>query len=116
MNIKKLIIFMFFTSFVFMFYSTLAISGEKVYHSKIKSINPEMVDGQYCMLKLLLKKLMIQLLKKKFWSVLTVETNSTVQVIGRCLPNFTTEMSIRQNIACLIQGLAMLLSRSEKYV
>jgi hypothetical protein len=32
------------------------------------------------------------------------------------LPSFTTEMSIRQNIAGLIQGLAMLLSRSEKYV
>ena len=109
---KKLLMFLFCS----MMYSTLAISGEKVYHSKIKSINPEMVTDSIVMLRLLLKKLMIQLLKKKFWSVLTVEINSTVQVIGRCLPSFTTEMSIRQNIAGLIQGLAMLLSRSEKYV
>ena len=56
MNIKRLIIFMFFTTFIFIFYSTLAISGETVYYNKIKSINPEMVDGQYCYVKIIIKE------------------------------------------------------------
>ena len=49
---KKLLMFLFCS----MMYSTLAISEETVYYNKIKSINPEMVDGQYCYVKIIIKE------------------------------------------------------------
>ena len=34
-----------------MIISGIAVAGEKVLHSKIKSISPDKVDGQYCYVK-----------------------------------------------------------------
>jgi hypothetical protein len=60
-KMKKILMFLFCS----MMYSTLAISGEKVYHSKIKSINPEMVDGQYCSVKIIIKEVDDTIIKEE---------------------------------------------------
>ena len=40
-----------FLLIVFLLISGIAVAGEKVLHSKIKSISPEKTDGQYCFVK-----------------------------------------------------------------
>ena len=40
-----------FILIIFMIISGIAVAGEKVLHSKIKSISPDKVDGQYCFVK-----------------------------------------------------------------
>ena len=37
-----------FILIIFLLISGIAVAGEKVLHSKIKSISPDKVDGQYC--------------------------------------------------------------------
>ena len=34
----------------------IAVAGEQILHSKIKSIQPEKVDGQYCYIKVIIKQ------------------------------------------------------------
>ena len=43
-------------TFCSMLYSTLAFSGEPVYHTKIKPVKPEDVNGQYCFIKVVIKQ------------------------------------------------------------
>ena len=40
-----------FILIIFLIVTGIAVAGEKVLHSKIKSIAPEKVDGQYCFVK-----------------------------------------------------------------
>ena len=40
-----------FILIIFMIISGIAVAGEKVLHSKIKTISPDKVDGQYCFVK-----------------------------------------------------------------
>ena len=40
-----------FILIIFLIISGVAVAGEKILHSKIKSIEPEKVDGQYCFVK-----------------------------------------------------------------
>ena len=40
-----------FILIIFLIISGVAVAGEKVLHSKIKSIEPGKVDGQYCFVK-----------------------------------------------------------------
>ena len=40
-----------FILIIFLLVTGIAVGGEKVLHSKIKSIEPEKVDGQYCFVK-----------------------------------------------------------------
>jgi len=39
-----------------MLYSTVAISGEPVYYSKIKPVNPAEVNNQFCYIKVVIKQ------------------------------------------------------------
>ena len=41
-----------FILIIFLLISGIAVAGEKVLHSKIKSISPEKTDGQYCFVKI----------------------------------------------------------------
>ena len=43
-----------FILIVFMLLTGIAIAGEKVYHSKIKPVNPEEVNGQFCYIKVVI--------------------------------------------------------------
>jgi len=40
-----------FILIIFLLITGVAVGGEKILHSKIKSIEPEKVDGQYCFVK-----------------------------------------------------------------
>ena len=40
-----------FILIIFLLVTGIAVAGEKVLHSKIKSIEPDKVDGQYCFVK-----------------------------------------------------------------
>ena len=40
-----------FILIIFMIVTGLAVAGEQVLHSKIKTISPDKVDGQYCYVK-----------------------------------------------------------------
>ena len=41
-----------FILIIFMVVTGLAVAGEQVLHSKIKTISPDKVDGQYCYVKI----------------------------------------------------------------
>ena len=41
-----------FILIIFLIISGIAVAGEQVLHSKIKSISPEKTDGQYCFIKI----------------------------------------------------------------
>ena len=41
-----------FILIIFMIVTGLAVAGEQVLHSKIKTISPDKVDGQYCYVKI----------------------------------------------------------------
>ena len=45
-----------FILIIFLLVTGIAVGGEKVLHSKIKSIQPEKVDGQYCYIKVEIKQ------------------------------------------------------------
>ena len=40
-----------FILIIFLIVTGIAVAGEKVLHSKIKTIEPHKVDGQYCYVK-----------------------------------------------------------------
>ena len=55
-----------------MFYTICAIlicsyvfAGEKILHSKIKSIQPEKTDGQYCFIKVIIKQVGDEIIKEE---------------------------------------------------
>ena len=41
-----------FIMIIFLIITGVAVAGEQVLHSKIKSISPEKTDGQYCFIKI----------------------------------------------------------------
>mgnify|MGYP001024482680 CR=1 FL=1 len=45
-----------FIMIVFLLASGIAVSGEKVLHSKIQTIEPDKVNGQYCYVKIQIKQ------------------------------------------------------------
>ena len=49
-NYKRYMVWTFIL-IIFLIVSGIAVAGEKVLHSKIKSIEPHKVDGQYCYVK-----------------------------------------------------------------
>ena len=50
-NMKKYLTWT-FVLIIFLLISGIAIAGEQVLHSKIKSISPDKTDGQYCYVKI----------------------------------------------------------------
>ena len=50
-NYKRYMVWTFIL-IIFLLISGIAVAGEKVLHSKIKSIEPHKVDGQYCYIKI----------------------------------------------------------------
>ena len=46
-------------------YSTLAFGGESVYHTKIKPVNPEEVNGQFCFIKVVIKQKGDEIIKEE---------------------------------------------------
>ena len=95
-------------SISFLLICTYLFAGEKILHSKIKNIEPHEVDGQYCFVKIIIKK--------QFWSVLMVKQVLIHQVIGNYLLSFITETFQLQNTVGFIADLNMLLNRSERHV
>ena len=49
-NIRRYMVWTFIL-IIFLIVTGIAVAGEKVLHSKIKSISPDKVDGQYCYVK-----------------------------------------------------------------
>ena len=45
-----------FILIIFLIVTGIAVAGEQVLHSKIKSIEPHKVDGQYCYVKVIIKQ------------------------------------------------------------
>ena len=44
---------------------TYVFAGEKILHSKIKSISPEKTDGQYCFVKVVIKQMGDEIIKEE---------------------------------------------------
>ena len=55
-----------FILIVFLLITGIAVAGEQVLHSKIKSISPDKVDGQYCFVKVEIVQEDDTITKKKF--------------------------------------------------
>ena len=45
-----------FILIIFLIVTGIAVAGEQVLHSKIKTIEPHKVDGQYCYVKVIIKQ------------------------------------------------------------
>ena len=54
-----------FILIVFMLLTGIAIASEKVYHSKIKPVNPEEVNGQFCYIKVVIKQKGDEIIKEE---------------------------------------------------
>ena len=54
-----------FILIIFMIVTGLAVAGEQVLHSKIKTISPDKVDGQYCYVKVIIKESDNQIIKEE---------------------------------------------------
>ena len=55
---------MFYTICLLLVFSYL-FAGEKILHSKIKSISPEKTDGQYCFVKVIIKQKGDEIIKEE---------------------------------------------------
>ena len=54
---RKIFYFITTAFWIFILMATFeAMAGEKILHSKIKSISPEKTDGQYCFVKVIIKQ------------------------------------------------------------
>jgi hypothetical protein len=56
MNKKRTLFLVFLLLVLIPMFMEKAMSGEKILHSKIKSISPEKTDGQYCFVKVEIKQ------------------------------------------------------------
>src|SRR5210317_2204094 len=56
MNRKRFLLLIFLVLLLILGILSMAISGEQILHSKIKSISPEKTDGQYCFVKVEIKQ------------------------------------------------------------
>jgi hypothetical protein len=56
MNKKRVLFLIFLVLLLVPGIVSIAFSGEKILHSKIKSISPEKTDGQYCFVKVIIKQ------------------------------------------------------------
>ena len=56
MNKKRVLFLIFLVLLLIPGLVSIAFSGEKILHSKIKSISPEKTDGQYCFIKVIIKQ------------------------------------------------------------
>ena len=54
-NIRRYMVWTFIL-IIFLIVTGIAVAGEQVLHSKIKSISPEKTDGQYCFIKIIYKQ------------------------------------------------------------
>ena len=106
-----------------MFYTICAIlictyvfGGEKILHSKIKSIQPEKTDGQYCFVKVIIKQSGDEIIKEEILECADGKKALIPQVIGSYLLNFITKTYILQNTADIIVGRDTLLKHQEKCV
>ena len=57
MNKKRVLFLIFLVLLLIPGLVSIAFSGEKILHSKIKSISPEKTDGQYCFIKVQIKQM-----------------------------------------------------------
>jgi len=56
MNRKRILFLIFLVLLMTPGLINMAVSGEQILHSKIKSISPEKTDGQYCFIKVIIKQ------------------------------------------------------------
>ena len=56
MNKKRVLFLIFLVLLLIPGLVSIAFSGEKILHSKIKNIEPHEVDGQYCFVKIIIKQ------------------------------------------------------------
>ena len=54
-NMRRYLVWSFIL-IIFLLVTGIAVAGEKVLHSKIKTIEPHKVDGQYCYVKVIIKQ------------------------------------------------------------
>jgi hypothetical protein len=54
-----------FILIIFMLITGIAIAGEKEYYSKIKPVNPEEVNGQFCYIKVVIRQKDDEIIKEE---------------------------------------------------
>ena len=91
-------------------------AGEKILHSKIKSIQPEKTDGQYCFIKVVIKQKGDEIIKEEILECADGKKALIPQVIGIYLLSFIIETLMFQNTADIIVGRDTLLEHQEKCV
>ncbi len=63
---RKIFYFIITAFWIFILMATFeAMAGEKILHSKIKSISPEKTDGQYCFVKVVIKQSGDEIIKEE---------------------------------------------------
>ena len=63
---KKILYFSLVVFWIFMIMASFKVmAGEKILHSKIKSISPEKTDGQYCFVKVIIKQKGDEIIKEE---------------------------------------------------
>ena len=112
---KKIVIIIFLlvlTSVVI----NMASAGEKILYSKVKTIEPGEVNGQYCFVKVIIKQEGENIVKEEVLECADGKKVLKHQVIGSYLLNFITVMYLLQNIADTIVGQITSLNHQEKRV
>src|SRR6056300_616487 len=97
MNKKRVLVLIFLVLLLIPGLVSIAFSGEKILHSKIKSISPEKTDGQYCFIKIIIKQKDDEIIKEEILECADGKRELIHQVIGSYLLNFTTEIFRLQN-------------------
>ena len=114
-NIRRYMVWTFIL-IIFLIVSGIAVAGEKVLHSKIKSIEPHKVDGQYCYVKVEIVQEGDTITKKEILECADGRKAPDTLVIGSYLLSFITMMLTHLNTADIIVGRDMLLNHQEKFV
>ena len=107
-NMRRYIVWTFIL-IIFLLITGIAVAGEQVLHSKIKSISPDKVDVNIVLLKLKLVQEGDTITKKRNFKCADGRNTRYLKVIGSYLLSFITMMSIHLNTADIIVGQDMLL-------
>ena len=92
MNKKRTLFLVFLLLLLIPGLLNIALSDEQILYSKIKTIEPHEVNGQYCYVKVVMKQEGDTITKEEIWNVLMVKKVQKLQVIGSYLRSFIIEI------------------------
>ena len=114
-NIRRYMVWTFIL-IIFLLVTGIAVGGEKVLHSKIKSIEPDKVDGQYCFVKVEIVQEGDTITKKEILECADGRKAHDTPGYWELFAQFYYMMLTHLNTADIIVGRDMLLNHQEKCV